>query len=334
MRKTITATMLALFVCAFAFAQTNGDNIKDEKVVKDNNADLKVSLLSVARNSSCDCIGKIKFNKKSQEKVSKEIKKCIDDQVSSYQLGMKLFGSMAAISDGKDKTITINTNTASNEYSEYYYEIERAVRDSCEAVKTAVASHNKETKHSVSDDDDAKAYYNIGQDAMQAEKYEDAVKYFRKAVKKDEKFAFAWDNLGVCLRKLEKYDEALEAYNKSLAIDPKGATALQNIPVVYQVQNKFDEALESYKKLIAIYPKDPEGYFGAGQTLLKYKEPKLESGLDYMCKAYNLYIALGSPYRVDAENIISALFGALKQEGKEAVFNRILKENNITQISK
>jgi len=56
-----------------------------------------------------------------------------------------------------------------------------------------------------------------------------------------------------------------------------------------------------------------------------------EKGLEYMCKAYNLYIEQKSPYRADAEKVINIIYYEMKKQGKEEKFNEILKANNISQ---
>ncbi len=318
-----------LIFCFTTTAQVKSDTLTG-KAAQDLIDSLKIdnsTFLKSSRDAACTCIGKIKTKKKTNEKVSGEIKKCIDDEITSYQMMTKLLGSMKGMNEGKDQTININVNKESSEYQKYYFEIERELRDSCESVKTILGSNEEQSKHSVSKNDDAIAYYTIGQDAMKKENYEDAVKYFLKAVNKDPKFAFAWDNLGVSYRKMEKYQDAVDAYNKSLALDPKGTTPLQNLPLVYQFLKEYDKSIESYKKLIEIYPNNPEGYYGVGQTYIYLKD--YENALNYMCQAYNLYIKIGSPYRTDAEANIQLLYSELKKQGKEESFNRILKENHI-----
>lgn len=44
-----------------------------------------------------------------------------------------------------------------------------------------------------------------------------------------------------------------------------------------------------------------------------------EKGLDNMCKAYNLYIQLKSPYRTDAEKIIQMIYGQMKKMAKRLI---------------
>ncbi|MES1181676.1 MAG: tetratricopeptide repeat protein, partial [Flavobacterium sp.] len=173
------------------------------------------------------------------------------------------------------------------------------------------------------------AQYNKGIEYVNKEKYEDAIPYFKKAVSIDPKFAFAWDNLGISYRKTSQYDKALEAYNKSLEIDPEGKMPLQNIPVVYQYLEQYDKALDAYDNLLKVSPNDPETFYGKGLIYTYYKKDH-EKALAMMCKAYNLYATMNSPYRVDAQKIIQTLYSEMKKDGKEETFNKILKENNIS----
>lgn len=154
--------------------------------------------------------------------------------------------------------------------------------------------------------------------------------YFEKAVKEDSEFAFAWDNLGVNYRRLKNYDKAIECYKKSLEIDPKGLMPLQNMALVYQYKKEYNKAIESYGKLAELDKNNPEVFYGIGNVYIVNLQD-YEKGLDYMCKAYNLYVYLKSPYRSDAEKLISFVFVEMKKQGKEEKFNQILKNNNISQ---
>lgn len=84
-----------------------------------------------------------------------------------------------------------------------------------------------------------------------------------------------------------------------------------------------------YEKITKVYPNNPEGYFGLGRIYAGYKNNE-EKGLDYYCKAYNLYVSQKSPYRTDAETMISAIYQKMKEDGKESKFIQILKDNNIS----
>ena len=288
-------------------------------------------LLRETAGEACNCIDSINTAQKGHKAISEEIAKCIEKQAEGYQLAIKLLKSFTG--EEKDRTISLNINSNSAEYKRYYYEIERFLNDSCSAFKKAAASNNEESDFSTSGNPKALEAYNEGVVKMQAEQYKEAIKFFEKAVSIDEKFAFAWDNIGICFRKTAQYEEALKAYKKSLEIDPKGKTPLQNIPVVYSYMKNYDEAIRAYENLAAIHPGDPETFYGIG-NIYTYAKPDMEKALHNMCKAYNLYVEQKSPYRTDAENSISYIFGQMKKAGKESEFYKILEEYHIKPSSK
>jgi tetratricopeptide (TPR) repeat protein len=283
--------------------------------------------LSEAAKKSCLCIDSINSSHKSRKEISSEIAACIDKEVMSYQLGSKLMSSM--VSTEKNNKIEISQNKEADEYKKYYYDIERFLNDSCPSFKSAAAHENEESEFSTSKNPEAIKAYNTGIKKSELENYKEAIIDFKEAVKIDDRFAFAWDNIGLCSRKLGNYEEALKAYTKSLEIDPKGKLPLQNIPVVYSYMKEYDKAVSAYEKLALIYPDDPETFYGIG-NIYAYAIPNMEKSLHNMCKAYNLYIVQKSPYRTDAENAISYIYGQMKKTGKEDDFHKILKEYHIS----
>jgi len=327
MRKLVLPLLLLLATPAL-FAQKDTLTGKAaEDLMKQLSGQLfdSTAFLSQSGDKACKCIGKIKVNKKDAERIAEEISDCIHKEVESYQMMMKLVSSMS----GGDKNITIYSNKESKEYKKYYYQIERWLRDTCQAMNIAVGSNNEESDYSQSRDKKAKAAYSKGIDAMKKEDYEGAADYFARAVEIDSMFAFAWDNLGVCNRKMGKLDEALYAYNKSLSIDPKGRLPLENLPIVYEFKKEYDRAIEAYKNILNYYPESAEAWYGSGRIYAFHKED-FEKALDNMCRAYNIYIKTSSPYRVDAEKIISYIYGKMKGQGKEDAFMKILKGHGIS----
>jgi len=286
-----------------------------------------ITVLRIFAMESCKCVDSITLAGKDSKEIAEDIKKCIDKEVAPYQLSVKIFKISGK--PNKNNTLSINEDPESDEYKQYYYQLETWLRDSCASLKKAVASNNKETAHSFSSNPQAIDQYNMGVPLIDSGDYANSIPYFKKAVEIDPQFAFAWDNLGIAYRHTEQYDLALDAYKHSLAIDPTGHTPLQNIAIVYEYQKKYDEALKAYQNIINVYSDDPESYYGVGR-IYTYFDVDLEKGLDNMCKAYNLYIKINSPYRVDAEKTIGYIYGEMKKAGKEDEFNKILKDNNIS----
>lgn len=284
--------------------------------------------LAESSRNACLCIDSFMHVKKAGDGTNniKEVSNCIDKQVTAYGLSLKILKSLT----GTDKNIIINTDKNSQEYKQYYRDIETWVMDSCSALRRAIGSNDeKETELSFSKDPEAIKQYNSGIQYFNNEDYGAALPFFKKATETDPAFVFAWDNLGICYRRTGDLDNALMSYNKSLRLSPKGKTPLQNIPVVYEMQKDYSKAIEAYKNFLHYYPDDVEAYYGIGRISIVFTND-LETGVDYMCKAYNLYVKNNSPYRADAEKNIAYAYSKMKELGKEEIFFKILKDNNIS----
>jgi len=322
--KRYTITVLLFFIGCQSFAQKDTLTAEQTKDLLNQIGFDSTRMLGKYATEACTCIDSITVRKKDHKQISTDIAACIDRQTILYQSMMEISRSMKS----GNLNIELNIDTDSPKYKEHYFRIEEWLTDSCASLKRIVDTNNKESEFSFSKDKKAIEQYNKGIDYLNTENYKDALGWFEKAVKTDPQFAFAWDNIGICNRRLGNLDAALEAYKKSLALDPNGKTPLQNIPVVYQFKKDYDKALEAYQNLLVVFPGDAEGYFGIGRMyILKSDYAK---GLDNMCKAYNIYTEINSPYRVDAQTIISGLYKAMKEKGQEELFNKILKDNHIS----
>ena len=292
------------------------------------------SVLKELAANACKCIDSISVYDKKKADVAKEIAGCIDAQTGAYLMIKQLtdldsLKEKAVEKDGKKEiNISINMDKNSVEYRAAYYDMEKYLMANCKSIKEKVASNDKQSKHSLSENLEARELYSKGVDESKKENYKTALGYFEKAVKIDSVFAFAWDNIGICYRKLGDYDKAMAAYKKSLEIDPEGLMPLQNIAVVYMYKNEYENAIAAYQKLAELDEKNPEVYYGIGNIYASALN-EYEKALDYMCKAYNLYIEQKSPYRTDAEKIIQKIYAEMKKQGKEDKFFEILKSHNI-----
>ena len=292
-------------------------------------------LLKDLAENGCKCVDSISSLNKSKEALSKEISKCINDQTSAYQLGSKLISVKGLAKDAKEVdgkkqiNININVNEDSKEYKSYYYELERYMLINCSSLKLRMSANGDDNENFAPTNLQAIEYYNQAIEESKKENYKNAISLYEKCVSTDSTYVNAWDNLGICYRRVKEYDKSIFAYNKSLEINPKGLMPLQNLGIVYRLKSDFLNAIKAYEKLALVDKNNPEVYFGIGQVYtINIKD--YEKGLDNICKAYNLYIAQKSPYRTDAETIISQIYVEMKKQGKEDKFNEILKQNNIS----
>ena len=321
--KNILSVIIFISICYAGVSQESKKSESEE-------------LLKQFADNGCKCVDSINPFGMSKVEIAQEISACISKQAGAYQMSTKLMEiddltEDAEIVDGKKQiNISVNLNENSEEYKKFYYELERYMMANCSSLEEKISSNEILSSKSLSENEKAMDFYSKGLKEAKKENYEKAVEYFGKAVKEDPEFAFAWDNLGVNYRRLNNFDKAIECYTKSLEIDPNGLMPLQNIAVAYQYKKEYSKAIEAYEKLAKIDKNNPEVYYGIGNVYASNLND-YEKGLDNMCKAYNLYIELKSPYRADAEQMINIIYTEMKKQGKEKEFNKILKANNISQ---
>ena len=329
-------SFLLFFICSVQISiaqnvKTQGTELSPE-ATKQLLSLIKPDTTKILRESSmnaCHCIDSFLQVRKAGDpnsEILKNVTTCIDNEVLVYQMVIKTWQSFTS----SEKNIVVSSNKNSKEYQKYYKDIETWVTDSCSALRLIMGSNDEaETEFSFSNDPEAIKQYNAGIKNLTKENYAEALPYFKKAIEIDPKFVFALDNLAICYRRTGALDNALATYEKSLAVSPKGKTPLQNIPVIYELKKDYPKAIESYKKFLLHFPDDAEAYYGMGRIAIVYTDD-IENGVDYMCKAYTIYVKEKSPYSNDAEKNIAYAYKKMKEQGKEEVFLKILERNNIS----
>lgn len=320
---------LILFSGMYAQKSKKKEKEKEEVAIVFNDSTITREFADKA----CQCIDSIVVFGRKKTEVTDAINVCIDKEVEAYILLKQLSAAAKLTLDENQKSqninIYINNDKESQSYKEGYYELERVLMKDCESLKEKIGAHDQLRINSMSTNEEALSLYGKGMKAYEAGQFEKSVKLFKEALDIDPKFAFAWDNLGLSYRNLGKFDEALAAYQKSLEVDPYGTMPLQNIAVVYEYKEEYDKAIEAYQRLAEIDADNPEIHYGIGRIYALKNE--LEKGLHEMCIAYNLYIELNSPYRTDAEKVISYIYGLMVKQGNEELFHQILKEHHINE---
>ncbi len=97
------------------------------------------------------------------------------------------------------------------EMNKDYKAIEEMVLRECEALKKIMTINNTISPVSISDEKRAQKLYGKGMELYRKENYDEAINYFKKALKKDVYFAFAWDMLGASYRKQNKFDDSIRS---------------------------------------------------------------------------------------------------------------------------
>jgi tetratricopeptide (TPR) repeat protein len=325
MKKYIVYSLFA-FITSMSYSQeAKKDTLKFDK---------KKFLKELSENA-CQCIDSISTYNKKKDSITSEIHRCIDQQVGAYQLGIKfsniekLKEAAETVDGNKQVNISLSLDPNSKEYKGYYFEIEEFLMGNCSSIKKKMAENEIIGEKSYSNNEEAMRYYQLGLDETKKEDFAKAIENYKKALVLDPNFAFAYDNIGICYRRLNEFDKAIDAYEKSLKIDPNGTMPLMNIAVAYLYNKEYKKAVKSYEKLAKLDPTNPEVFYGIGNIYAQYLFD-YEKALDNLCQAYNIYVRTKSPYRTDAETLIRIVYGELKKQGKESLFDEILKKHNIS----
>ena len=93
-----------------------------------------------------------------------------------------------------------------------------------------------------------------------AERYDDAIKWYTEAVKLSPKDVNVSTDLGVCYYYTNQPDKALAQFDHSLSLDPKHAKTLLNVGIVKAFgKQDLDGAMQAWRQVIQLAPDSPEG---------------------------------------------------------------------------
>lgn len=116
-------------------------------------------------------------------------------------------------------------------------------------------------------------YNNKGADALLANSYSDAYRYFKAAVQTDSSLSQAWVNLGVLYRRLEANDSALASYQRALKENPQHLTAWENLSILYAATGRKDEARAIQNRLARERQENPFYHTMLGEDALAAGAP-------------------------------------------------------------
>src|SRR4029434_5441489 len=111
-----------------------------------------------------------------------------------------------------------------------------------------------------SDPKNVNATIQLGNVYFDAERWDDAIKWYQKALELDPRNADASTDLGVSYYYSNKPDEALAQFEKSLAISPTHTKTLLNKGIVLAFgKQDLKGAATEWQKVVELSPDSPEG---------------------------------------------------------------------------
>jgi cytochrome c-type biogenesis protein CcmH/NrfG len=115
---------------------------------------------------------------------------------------------------------------------------------------------------------DAETRVQLGDLYFDAEKFEDAIRWYEEALKIDPRNVNASTDLGISFYYLNQPDRALAQFDRSLAIDPKHSKTLLNIGIVRAFgKQDLDGAAQAWQRVVEVAPADSPEAKAARQAL-------------------------------------------------------------------
>jgi tetratricopeptide (TPR) repeat protein len=124
-------------------------------------------------------------------------------------------------------------------------------------------------------------------DACRAQKdYEQAVTYFREAVRRDKKNAKLYNKLGLVELKNNNLENARLDFEKASKLNKKYADGFNNLGAVYYIQKNFGQATKYFKKAVALEETRPAFHVNLGAAW--YSQKKMDRAINEYSRALEL----------------------------------------------
>lgn len=118
----------------------------------------------------------------------------------------------------------------------------------------------------------ANQYFGTGELALNMKKFELAVKWFERAVKRDTTFCDAWNSLGIAHQNLNNYKKAFWSYIHGALLNKINEDSWINIHYLMKISGDTINAIKSLEHLIEYAPTNPNGYSELSKYYLEIGE--------------------------------------------------------------
>lgn len=129
------------------------------------------------------------------------------------------------------------------------------------------------------------AYYGLGLSYAGFEKYDDAIKAYKKAIQYNPNHAHIHAAYGAALSQLHHYNEALKMYKTASDIEPKDAMILHQLGNLYTKLGNTSMAIKFQEKAVSFRTNFAEAYYQLG--LLYAQDNRYNDSINAYEKAYS-----------------------------------------------
>ena len=120
--------------------------------------------------------------------------------------------------------------------------------------------------------ENAKEFYNSGNDKLDKREYKEAIKDYDKTIELNGTFSAAYYNRALAKNYLKDYKGAIEDYSVALELDSTNIQALNNRGLAKKALEDYDGALEDYTKAINLNESFASAYFNRGSIKVLMEE--------------------------------------------------------------
>lgn len=167
----------------------------------------------------------------------------------------------------------------------------------------------------------AQDFYNQAKTAAQQGRTEQAIKYYREALRLDSNYGQALTGLGAVMLAQRRLDEAQRLFEKALSIDPNHATALINLAMIERSRGDVESALQRLHEVVARNPDYAAAHLNLGSLLASMKKHK--EAIQHLSIAARL-----DPKSVPAQLNLATAFMEIKEWDKAAEHYRHVQQMN------
>ena len=113
---------------------------------------------------------------------------------------------------------------------------------------------------------DASVYNGKGVESFKSGKYEEAVKFYKQAIKLKKEYSEAYLNLGDAYFLVKQYKQSIEAYKDAIKYGLNSHAVYNKLGTAHFAIGEHSRAIDAYKKAIRLDPKISITYFNLGST--------------------------------------------------------------------
>jgi len=134
---------------------------------------------------------------------------------------------------------------------------------------TVGCTHNK-TIEALS----ANKWSEIGRQAIDANRWNEALNAYDKAIELNPDNASFYNNRGLAYDNLDKNDLAIADYKKAIELNPKYGDAFNNLGKTFSRLGNYQRAILNYDRAIELNHKDADAYYNRGDAFSKLGNSK------------------------------------------------------------